>query len=60
MTLDISAAEEELLRTMLARFVAETKGEIYRTETTAYKETLRREQANARSLLAKLDDREAA
>ena len=54
MTLDISESEEELLKTLLARFVAETRSEIYRTETAAFKDGLKRQETNAQNLLAKL------
>jgi hypothetical protein len=60
MKLEISATEKEFLRTVLDRFVAETKGEIYRTETAAYKDGLKQQEAVAQTLLAKLQARKAA
>ncbi len=60
LTLHLSSEEEELLRTLLTRFVAETKSEIYRTETAEYKDKLKIQEAQAQMLLGKLTGQRAA
>ncbi len=54
MTLEISERQAQLLNTLLTRFVGEIKGEIYRTETASYKDTLKQQEEDALQLLAKL------
>lgn len=56
MMLHLSVGQEELLRTLLTRFIAETKSEIYRTETAEYKDKLRGQEFQAQMLLEKLSE----
>ncbi|OFW09389.1 MAG: hypothetical protein A3G20_09515 [Acidobacteria bacterium RIFCSPLOWO2_12_FULL_59_11] len=54
MTLNISEREAEILRTLLNRFVEETRSEIHHTDAVAYKDGLKTEEQAAKELLAKL------
>lgn len=60
MTLNLSEQESQLLIQLLSRFVAEIKGEIYRTETAAYKDALKLQEGIANELLARLTGTSAA
>ena len=54
MTLNISDREAEILRTLLNRFIEETRSEIHHTDADSYKEGLKAEEQAAKELLAKL------
>ena len=60
MTLNISEQEAEILRTVLQRFVEETRSEIHHTDAGSYKERLKAEEQTAKELLAKLTSKSAA
>lgn len=60
MTLELSQREAELLETLLSRFIVETKGEIYHTETASYKDILKHQQEDAVHLLERLTGSAAA
>jgi hypothetical protein len=54
MTLNISEPESHFLIQLLNRYVADTKAEIYRTETAGFKDSLKQQEEIAKSLLARL------
>ena len=54
MTLNISEREAEILRTLLNRFIEETRSEVHHTDAGSYKEGLKVEEQAAKELLAKL------
>ncbi len=54
MRLELTASDAEILRTVLNRFVEETRSEIHHTDRVSYKEMLRGQEEAARRLLEKL------
>ncbi|MBI4459077.1 MAG: hypothetical protein HY648_03330 [Acidobacteria bacterium] len=60
MMLNLSEQEGELLRTLLERFIGETRSEIHHTDTGTYKDDLKTEERIAKDLLAKLSGKQIA
>jgi hypothetical protein len=54
MDLELTPAEAELLRELLANVLSELRAEIHRTETYAYKEELKAREALLESIIARL------
>lgn len=54
MMLEIAEKEAEMLRSMLNRFIAETRSEIHHTDTESYKEELKAQEELAKALLERI------
>lgn len=60
MTIDLTDRESQLLQLLLSRYIQDSKSEIYRTDTPAFKDELREEQSTAKTLLGKIAGAAAA
>ena len=54
MTLTLAETEAEILKTLLNRFIEETRSEIHHTDDGSYKDRLKEQEQAAKRLLEKL------